>query len=452
MSGRDADRSVQQDQAVGAAHDEVALLAVGAGPANLSLAVALEELAPETAAQTMIIEKHDDVIWQRGVLLPWSQSQVSFLKDMVTLRNPRSRFSFVNYLHSVGRLDEFINLGSSTPYRIEISRYLQWVADALPRVRIRYGKECVAIRPRRSPDGEVTGWLVTTADGGTIGARDLVIGAGRDAHVPDQFQGLPPQRVIHSTRFGDRVDELDPAAPHRFVVVGGAQSAAEMLWATHQRFPRAECTMVMRSIGLAGYESSKFTNELFYPSFVDEFHAARPEARAQLLREMHRSNYAGLAPSMLDTLYREMYLERLTGTERLRMVTMAEIVETRLDPHGGPDGDVVLVLADRRTGQLRDLRCDTVLLGTGFAPRMPRMVEGLARSLGLPEATVDRAYRMRTPDTVTAGCYLQGVNEATHGIADSLLSVLAVRSGEIVADLLARRRHRGHDSRLQIAS
>jgi L-ornithine N5-oxygenase len=31
------------------------------------------------------------------------------------------------------------------------------------------------------------------------------------------------------------------------------------------------------------------------------------------------------------------------------------------------------------------------------------------------------------------------VNEATHGIADSLLSVLAVRAEEIVRDLLGRR-------------
>jgi len=35
--------------------------------------------------------------------------------------------------------------------------------------------------------------------------------------------------------------------------------------------------------------------------------------------------------------------------------------------------------------------------------------------------------------------YLQGVNEATHGIADSLISVLARRSQDIVNDLLARR-------------
>jgi L-ornithine N5-oxygenase len=46
---------------------------------------------------------------------------------------------------------------------------------------------------------------------------------------------------------------------------------------------------------------------------------------------------------------------------------------------------------------------------------------------------------MNLPPTVRAGCYLQGVNEATHGIADSLLSLLAIRSEEIVSDLLAHR-------------
>jgi L-ornithine N5-oxygenase len=35
--------------------------------------------------------------------------------------------------------------------------------------------------------------------------------------------------------------------------------------------------------------------------------------------------------------------------------------------------------------------------------------------------------------------YLQGVNEETHGIADSLISVLAHRSQDIVDDLLSRR-------------
>ncbi|MDU0290843.1 lysine N(6)-hydroxylase/L-ornithine N(5)-oxygenase family protein [Saccharothrix longispora] len=423
-------------------HQDVELLAIGAGPANLALAVALEELAPDLAARSLIVEQHEDVAWQRGMLLPWSQSQVSFLKDLVTLRNPRSEFSFVNYLHSIGRLDEFINLGTFTPYRLEISDYLSWVARSLTAVRVQHGRRVVAVEPGDVVAGEVVGWLVRFADGGTVRCRDLVVGAGRDAHVPVAFAGLPRERVIHSTEFLGRFAELDPEAEHRIVVVGGAQSAAEMLWTSHQALPNAQVTMVMRSIGLNGYESSKFTNELFYPSFVDTFHAAQPAAREQLLAEMHRTNYSGLAPSMLENLYRTMYLEKLTGTQRMHMIPMAEVAGARLD-----GDEVVLTLVDRKSGEPEQLRCDVVMLGTGFAKQQPALTRSLAATIGVEEFTVTRNYRMALPGTVSARVYLQGVNEATHGIADSLISVLAIRAAEIVEDLLAGRAGSEPDSR-----
>ncbi|HEX4726159.1 MAG TPA: SidA/IucD/PvdA family monooxygenase [Jatrophihabitans sp.] len=414
---------------------EVEILAIGAGPANLALAVALEELAPDLASSTLIVEQHETVLWQRGMLLPWSQSQVSFLKDLVTLRNPRSQYSFISYLHSVGRLNEFINMGSFTPYRLEISDYLQWVAAGLSMVRVQSGRRCLSIEPEMDADGVVSEWLVRMSDGGQIRARNLVFGGGRDPHIPAVFDKLPPSRRIHSTQYSEQITGLDPDGEHRIVVLGGAQSAAEMVWASHQQFGKAEVTMVMRSIGLNCYESSRFTNELFYPSFVDEFHDALPEAREQLLREMHRTNYSGLAPSLLEVLYRQMYLERLTGAERMRMRTMVEIADAEL-----VDGEVLLTLLDRKTGKPEQLACDVVLLGTGFSRRMPRMVRELAASVLLEEIAVSRNYRLQLPPTVQAGCYLQGVNEATHGMSDTLLSVLSMRSGEIVNDLLAHQR------------
>ncbi|HJQ01594.1 MAG TPA: SidA/IucD/PvdA family monooxygenase [Jatrophihabitans sp.] len=414
--------------------EEVEILAIGAGPANLALAVALEEMAPDLARSTLIVDQHETVLWQRGMLLPWSQSQVSFLKDLVTLRNPCSPFSFISYLHAVGRLNEFINMGSFTPYRLEISEYLQWVAAGLSAVRVQGGRRCVSIEPEFDSAGEVREWLVRMSDGGEIHCRNLVIGSGRDPHVPSVFDKLPSSRWIHSTQFSERITAFDSDGAHRIVVLGGAQSAAEMLWASHQQFPNAECTMVMRSIGLNCYETSRFTNELFYPSFVDEFHAALPEAREQLLREMHRTNYSGLAPALLEVLYRQMYLERLTGSERMRMRTMVEVADAELS-----DGEVVLTLMDRKTGKTEQLCCDVVLLGTGFARRMPKLVRDLAASVLLDEIAVSRNYRLQLPATVQAGCYLQGVNEATHGMADTLLSVLAIRSEEIVTDLLEHR-------------
>jgi L-ornithine N5-oxygenase len=73
---------------------------------------------------------------------------------------------------------------------------------------------------------------------------------------------------------------------------------------------------------------------------------------------------------------------------------------------------------------------------------MPKMAQKLAASIGVGAVTVDRQYRLHLPDEVEARVYLQGVNEATHGIADSLISVLAIRSSEIAADLIAARRAR----------
>ncbi|GGT12431.1 lysine N(6)-hydroxylase/L-ornithine N(5)-oxygenase family protein [Streptomyces purpureus] len=418
-------------------HRDIELLAIGAGPANLALAVALEEMAPASLARdSLIIEQQDGIVWQPGMLLPWSQSQVSFLKDLVTLRNPVSKYSFINYLHDQSRLDDFINLGTFTPYRSEISQYLRWVAESLEKVRIEYGRRAVRVEPLLDADGTPGSWLVHLADGSTIACRYLVIGAGRDANIPDVLKDVDPGRYIHSTEFLTRTDELDALAPKRVIVVGGAQSAAEMLWTAYQRYPEAECTMVMRSIGLSTYDGSKFTNELFYPSFIDEFHASRPEARAQMLSEMHRANYAGLAPSLLDSMYRQMYLEKLDGTQRLHMVTLSDITAARSD-----EDEVVLTLSDRRDGSVRELAGDVVLLGTGFVRDMPAMVRGFGAALGLDSLTVDRNYLLQTGASgpTSALCYLQGVNEATHGIADSLLSVLAARSGEITTDILRRR-------------
>lgn len=230
------------------------------------------------------------------------------------------------------------------------------------------------------------------------------------------FKALPAERVVHSTQYSRRMAAFAPDSAPRVVVIGAAQSAAEMLWAARQGLPKAQCTMVMRSIGLNAYESSRFTNELYYPSFTDEFFAAQPEARRQLLVEMHRTYYGGLAPSMIDTLYRQIYLERLTDSERLRVITMADIADAQVD-----GDEVVLTLIDRRSGAVSELRCDVVLLGTGFVRDLPGLIRQLVESAGIDEVKVSRAYRLELPGSASAACYLQGVNEAIHGIAWPLL-------------------------------
>ncbi len=415
------------------ANHDVELLAVGAGPSNLALAVALEELAPGLARGSLVIDRDQQVSWQRGMLLPEVLSNTTFLKDLVTMRNPRSKFSFLNYLHVTGRLDQFVNLGCFTPYRLEVAQYLKWVAASLSLVDVQLGVECVDVTPVWS-GRTLTGFQTQLAGGDTVRSRYLVIGAGRDPRIPAPLRGIKAERMLHSTEYMRRIGTLPKDLPYRVAIVGAGQSAAELFLAVQADLPECRPTMVTRSIGLNYYETSKFNNELYYPSFVDQFHAARPEARRQMLAQMRHTNYAGLAPQTIESMYRQFYLDRLSGRGRLKLITMHDITAAR------DEGDeVVLELTDWRNGATTELRADLVLLGTGFTTEMPWLVRRVAAALGLPQVEVTRDYRLVIDHPAAAACYLHGVNEATHGIADSLLSVLAFRANDILQDILTGR-------------
>ncbi|MDT4987233.1 MAG: L-ornithine N5-monooxygenase, partial [Micromonosporaceae bacterium] len=221
---------------------------------------------------------------------------------------------------------------------------------------------------------------------------------------------------------------------YRVAVVGGGQSAAELFYSVQSQLPECRPTLVMRSVGFTCYETSKFNNELYFPSFVDQFHAATPEARREILAEMHHTNYSGVAPDMMDTLYRQVYLDRLSGRSRLQVITMHDITAAR------DEGDeIALELTDWRTGATQQLRTDIILLGTGFSAEMPKLVRQVAGSVGMANVAVTRDYRLVIDRPSTAACYLHGVNEATHGIADSLLALLAHRANDILQDIIIHR-------------
>src|SRR4029078_11385870 len=124
--------------------------------------------------------------------------------------------------------------GSFTPYRMEFSAYLEWVAASLDKVQVQRGVAGEAIDPCFAGDGTLAGWRTRLSDGSTVASRDLVIGAGRDPHVPPVLAGLPRERVIHSTSYVQRIAELPKDVAHRVVVVGGRQSAAERAYRVHE--------------------------------------------------------------------------------------------------------------------------------------------------------------------------------------------------------------------------
>jgi hypothetical protein len=84
------------------------------------------------------------------MLLPDAMMQISCLKDLATLRNPSSPFTFLSYLHEHGRLVSFINRGSTVPTRREFADYLAWAANKVRSlgVEIFYGEEMTSLEAK----------------------------------------------------------------------------------------------------------------------------------------------------------------------------------------------------------------------------------------------------------------------------------------------------------------
>ena len=133
------------------------------------------------------MEKKGQFSWHRGMLLEGATMQVAFLKDLVTLRNPLSPYSFVAYLHHRNRLIDFINHKVIYPTRIEFHDYLEWCAGEMASM-VDYGHEVISARPVEEA-GLITHFEVIARDvaGGELvvrSARNLVVAPGLQAACP----------------------------------------------------------------------------------------------------------------------------------------------------------------------------------------------------------------------------------------------------------------------------
>lgn len=190
--------------------------------------------------------------------------------------------------------------------------------------------------------------------------------------------------------------------------------------------------------GYSPADDSPFANRIFDPAAVDEFFRAPEDVKQQLIGYHSNTNYAVVDGDLIEHLYRTVYQEKVAGTERLRILnTTAPVAVEEL-----PDG-VRAVVRCLTTGETFTLDCDAVVLATGYRPTDPAELLGdLADECltdGQGRLRVGRDHRVETTDRVRAGIYVQGAAaEHTHGITASLLSTLAVRSGEICDSLLLR--------------
>lgn len=235
------------------------LVCVGFGPASLAIAVALHDALEagtlHTAPNVLFLEKQPHFAWHAGMLLPGAKMQISFMKDMASLRDPRSHFTFLHYVHTQGRLLDFINLDTFLPARTEYEAYLRWCAGHFDDV-VRYHSEVVSVSPEASTeaaDGGVHRVFTVVERNAKTGAvsthraRNVVLAIGGQASIPKPLPAASP-RVIHSSQYAYMLPQIltDRQAPVKVAVIGAGQSAAEIFNNVSNLYPNSKTYMVMK--------------------------------------------------------------------------------------------------------------------------------------------------------------------------------------------------------------
>lgn len=419
------------------------VLGIGFGPANIALAIALEEMAPHLSVQ--FLERRGGPGWQEGMLLEHSDIQNHPLRDLVTPRDPRSRYTFTNFLFENGRLFEHLNLGIAYPLRVEYEQYIRWVAEFFSG-QVQYGCEVVEILPLFER-GAIAGYAVTDAGGRVWRARSLVVAPGRTPNIPPPFQDVRDGRIVH---LNDYLFALGRAGEggrkSRVAVAGGSQSAVEILLHASGSGACASVTGITRNFGFRQKDTSPFSDEVYFPSFVRTFYHADRHTKARLRAELESTNYSSADKDVVDALYLKLYTGRILGRDGLAVLTNTSV--TAAEP--GADG-VRLALHNSVTGGTLHREFDLVVLATGFldigtGPKRepyPKLLAPLAPLMALDggHLNVRFDYRVMYGGGHDGGAplYLNGLCESSHGMGDSgSFSLLALRCAAIAGSLRER--------------
>lgn len=421
----------------GAEENPYDLIGIGFGPSNLALAIAAEELDSERTC--LFFERSPRLRWHPGMLLEGSRMQISFLKDLVSLRNPASPYTFLQYTKAKNRLEQFVNLSEFRPTRLEYQDYLEWVAEFFAD-QVRYNAEVTKVSPVRRPGEDVHRLFrveardVRTRQTTVCYAANVVHAAGGRPRLPLGGVCAGPA-VIHSSDFLPHFPDhfADRSRRYEFGVAGGGQSAGEIASYLMRRYPESRVHLFLSGQALRATDSNPFVNEQFFEGNANSFYTRTSQDRVALRAELRNTNYGVVDAGFLDDLYRMVYDDEVRGTRRLIIHPATKVTAVR-ESDTGPR----VAIIDRLSGADAEIPCDGVVLATGYIRALDESMFGelvpfLHTECG--ELVLSPDYRVCTTAALEGGFYVQGYGEQSFGLGDTLLSLLPFRSKQIFTDI-----------------
>jgi L-ornithine N5-oxygenase len=418
------------------------LAGLGFGPQGVAVAAAIADRAERFGAgladRVAFFEKASGPGWQTGMLFRNADIQHHYLRDLATPRDPRSRFTFANFLKERDRIFEFGSLvyggGGGAVSRIEWSEYVAWVAELLDDY-VTYDSPVSRLRIERVGDEDL---IHLTVPDGEVLARAIVYCGGRELSYPPVFREHVGERVFHATQFLDRVPALPDLIDRRVAVVGAGQSAIEVVQYLHNNFPRTRIACVQRAVGFHHGDHSPFVQRMFHPRESEYFFSLPEDGRANLLAEVMRANYAAVDKEAVSALYRTMYEDNLLCTPRIELIPSSEVAGVRSDA----GGRYLLDVTNNLDGSRRTVAADVVVLATGYVDRsLPGLLDELGPMLrvdGRSRPVVNHDFSLATVEGANPLVFVPSAGEASHGLGSSSSFSMVALKAERVTNALVK--------------
>lgn len=405
------------------------LIGIGIGPFNLGLAALTEPIDELT---TLFLDRSPAFDWHPGLMLSNATLQVPFMADLVTMADPKSPYSFLNFLKETNRLYKFFIRENFFILRKEYNVYCKWVAVQLSSCLFSRSVEAVEyIDTAKHYKIKVTNSLTNQPE--VYYAEKIVLGTGTEPRFPDFMKDMEAPNVLHTSNY--LYKKTDILKGKSVAVIGSGQSAAEVF---QDLLPHTEDGLQLswfsRPDRFFPMEYAKLTLELTSPEYVDYFHNMPAEKRKAVLAKqppLYKGINFDLINQIFDTLY-EMSVDGVPLNVQLRPNSQLDSIKVN------PDGSNELQFTHVQQQQTFTHQADYVILATGYKYNTPAFIKGIQQRIDVNEDGLFDVKRNYSIDVSGDEIFVQNAELHTHGFVTPDLGMGAYRNSCIINQVMDR--------------
>ncbi|MBK2094191.1 SidA/IucD/PvdA family monooxygenase [Francisella philomiragia] len=401
------------------------IIGIGIGPFNLGLAALLND----KPINCLFFDKKDNFSWHPGLMMNWTTLQVPFLADLVTMADPTSEFTFLNYLHKKNRMYKFYFKENFFIPRQEYNDYCLWVSQKCNSCK--FGYEVINIE--HQIDSLNKAWCITVKDKDNLEqqylTKNIVLGLGTSAYLPSKLQNKA--NIHHSSEYLNIKDQA--LKDQHITLIGSGQSAGEIfLDLMKSKDDSTKISWLTRSKGFFPMEYSKLGLEHFSPDYIEYFYNLPNLEKPKLLSEQDLL-YKGISAETISDIYDVLYEQSIEDKNHAELIANCECLNV-----DNSQDKLLCSFYHNQQNQEFSIATDRVIAATGYKANINNVLKNIEALIQRDDSNnlkISRDYKIITQNT-SLNIFVQNAEINSHGVGTPDLGLGGYRNAVIVNTLL----------------